>query len=50
MSDSRFPRAHLTARSSRSPRMPPGGWLVPAVLVAALLWTGIAAVVLTVWP
>jgi hypothetical protein len=50
MRDPRFPRDHLTARNSRSPRMPPGGWLLPAVLVSALIWTAIAAVVLAVWP
>jgi hypothetical protein len=50
MNDNRFPRRHLTARNSRSTRYPEGGWLLPAVLVSALIWTGIAAVVLTVWP
>lgn len=47
MTDPRFPRDHLTARNRRYPE---GGWLLPAVLVSALIWTGIAAVVLTVWP
>jgi hypothetical protein len=50
MRDPRFPRPHLTARNSRSPRMLPGWWIAPAAIVAALIWTGIAAVVLTVWP
>lgn len=43
MSDPRFPRRHLTARNRRYPE---GGWLPVAVIVAALFWTAVAAVVL----
>jgi hypothetical protein len=47
MRDPRFPRDHLTARNRRFPE---GWWIAPVAIVSALLWTGIAAVVLTVWP
>lgn len=41
--DPGFPRRHLTARNRRYPE---GGWVPVAVIVAALLWTALAAWVL----
>lgn len=42
MKDDRFSRAHLRRRNE----IPEGGWLPVAVIVAALFWTALAAVVL----